>query len=234
MISSSICSWTRWCHSGLCSALICFVLAAPVFAEGAVIRLGPNFLDIAYFPMLEQNTVGEVLHRENLGVEAYVRGIDSCEELLAIPKGTEPGYAMDQMHYAIISRIKAECWALVQLDPGARVAPLEEGDGLDETVVLGIRAYFAALPGQLSFPADVLTEATGATVGCNGEGLCGLEAPETSEWAEYAMAFQLFLTDGDRKFIGVSNSYEGRGNYVRAVIWSDTEGRVVEWFPGHE
>lgn len=234
MTSSSICSWTRWCHSGLWSALICLGLAAPVLSEGAVIRLGPNFRDVVRFPMLENKTVEEVLHRESLGVEAYVRGIDSCQELLAIPTGTEPGYAMDQIHYAIISRIKAECWVLVQLDPKARVAPLQEGDGLDEKVVLEIRAYFATLPGQLSFPAKVLTEANGATVGCNGEDLCGLRAPETSEWADYAMAFQLFLTDGDRKFIGISDSYEGRGNYVRGVIWSNREGRVVEWFPGRE
>lgn len=234
MTSSSICSWTRWCRSGLWSALICLGQAAPVLAEGAVIRLGPRFRDVAYFPMLEHKTVAEVLHRQNLGVEAYVRGIDSCDELLAIPTGTEPGYAMDQMTYAIISRIKAECWALVQLDPETMVAPLEEGDGLDEKVVLEIRAYFAALPGQLSFPAKVLTEANGATVGCNGEDLCGLDAPETSEWADYAMDFRLILTDGDRKFIAVSSTYDRRGNYVRAVIWSDTEGRVTQMFPSAE
>ncbi len=45
------------------------------------------------------------------------------------------------------------------------------------------------------------------------------------------MTFQLFLTDGDRKFFGVSDSYEGRGNYVRAVIWSDSRGAVVDMFP---
>ncbi len=227
-------SWTRWRHSSLCAALICLGLAAPVLTEGALIRLGPNFRDVAYFPMLEQKTVGEVLHRENLGVEAYVRGIDSCEELLAIPIGTEPGYAMDQMNYAIISGIKAECWSLVQLDQEAKVGPLEDGDGLDETVALRIRAFFAALPGQLSFPAEVLTETNGASVGCQNAGLCGLYAPETSKWNDYSMRFRLILTAGDRKFIAVSDSYEGRGNYVRAVIWSDKEGRVIEWFPGLE
>lgn len=231
MISYSICSWTRWSHNCICFILICLGLAAPLSAEGTVIRLGPSFLDIAYFSMLEQKTVAEVQHRQNLGVEAYVRGIDSCEALLAIPTGSEPGYAMDQIHYAIISRIKAECWALVQIDAEAMVGPLEDGDGLDETVVQGIRAYFAALPGQLSFPAEVLTETNGATVSCQNAGLCGLRVPETGEWKDYAMSFRLILTDGDRKFIGVSNSYEGRGNYVRGVIWSDSANRVLEIFP---
>lgn len=234
MNSSSICSWTRWCHSGFWFALICLGLGARALAEGAVVHLGPSFRDVAYFQMLEQKTVAEVLHRQDLGVEAYVRGIVSFGELLAIPTGAEPGYSRGQMTYAIISRIKAECWALAQLDPEAMVAPLDDGSGLDVALVLAIRAYFAALPGQLSFPAEVLTETNGAAVGCENAGLCRLDAPETSEWADYAMSFRLILTEGDRKFIAVSNSYEGRGNYVRAVIWSDREGRVVAWFPGHE
>ena len=120
---------------------------------------------------------------------------------------------------------------VVQIDAEAMVGPLEDGDGLDEKVVLEIRAYFATLSDELSFPAEVLTEANGATVGCNGPGICGLYAPETSEWADYAMSFRLILTDGDRKFIGVSNSFEGRGNYVRGVIWSDSANRVLDIFP---
>ena len=230
MISYSICSWTRWSHRVLWFTLIFLGPAAHALAEGTVIRLGPSFRDVAYFQMLEQETVAEVLHRQDLGVEAYVRRIDSCGELLAIPTGAEPGYSIGQMTYAIISRIKAECWALVQIDAEAMVGPLEDGDGLDETVVQEIRAYFATLSDELSFPADVLTEANGATVSC-GTDICALRVPETSEWADYAMSFRLILTEGDRKFIGVSNSFEGRGNYVRGVIWSESANRVLEMFP---
>lgn len=231
MTLSSICLWTLWCHSVFLPILICLCQTVSAFAEGAAVRLGPSFRDVVYFPMLEHKTVEEVLDRENLGVEAYVRGIDSCQELLAIPKGIEPGYDKGQMTYAIITRIKVECWALVQLEPGTKVAPIEDKDRLDEEVVLGIRAYFETLPGQLSFPADVLTEENGATVGCNRQDLCALSAPDDSEWAAYNMHFRLVLVDGDRKFIAVSDTYEGRGGYVFGLIWSDRADRVLEMFP---
>lgn len=226
-----ICSWKRWCHSVLLPTLICLGLTASAVAEGAVIRLGPNFEDVVYFPMLAHESVGELLDRANLGVEAYVRGIDSCQELLAIPKGTEPAYDKGQRTYAIITRIKTECWALVQLDPDAKVAPMEDTNTLDEEEVWGIRAFFGTLPGQLSFPAEVLTDENGATVGCNRQDLCALSVPDESEWADYNLYFQLLLVDGDRKYIAITEAYEGRSGFVFGVIWSDSADRVLEMFP---
>lgn len=231
MSLSSACSWMRWCHSVSLPILISLGLILPAFAEQAVIRVGPNFWDVVYFPMLEHKTVGEIRHRENLGVEAYVRGIDSCEELLAIPKGAEPAYDKSQRIYSVITRIKVECWALGQLDPGAKVAVLEDTDKLDEKVVRGIREFFETLPGELSFPAEVLTRENGATVGCNHQDLCALSAPDDSEWAEYKMHFHLFLVDGDRKYIAVMDTYEGRPGFVFGVVWSDSADRVLEMFP---
>lgn len=227
---SSICSWMRLSHSLLLS-ILCIGQTLPALGEEDTIRLSPFFRDLIYFPMVEHKTVGEVLDRENLGVEAYVRGIDSCDELLAIPKGTEPAYDKSQNFYSLITRIKAECWALVQLDPGARVAPLENTDKLDENAIEGIRAFFETLPGQLSFPADVLTEENGATLACKGPERCALSAPVESEWAEYNMNFHLFLVDGDRKYIAVMDTYEGRPGFVFGVEWSDSAERVLDMFP---
>lgn len=203
----------------------------PALAEDDAIRLSPFFRDLIYFPMVEHKTVGEVLDRENLGVEAYVRGIDSCDELLAIPKGTEPAYDKSQNFYSLITRIKVECWALVKLEPGKEVALLEDTDKLDEDAVRGIRAFFETLPGQLSFPADVLTPENGAAVRCNGPDRCALSAPVESEWAEYVMNFHLFLVDGDRKYIAVMDTYAGRPGFAFGVVWSDSAERVLEMFP---
>lgn len=227
----SVCSWMRWSYRVSLPILISLGSTLPAVAEEAVIHVGPNFLDLVYLPMLEHKTVGEIRHRENLGVEAYVRGIGSCEELLAIPKGAEPAYDNSQRIYSVITRIKVECWALGQVDAGAMVAVLEDADKLDEGVVWRIREFFETLPGQLAFPGDVLTRQNGSTVGCNHRDLCALSAPDESEWGDYSMHFHLFLVDGDRKYIAVMDSYEGRPGFVFGVVWSDSKGRVLDIFP---
>lgn len=231
MSSSSVFLWTRWCSSVILPILICLGQTLPALAEDEAIRLSPFFRDLIYFPMVEQKTVGEVLGREDLSVEAYVRGIDSCNELLSIPKGTEPAYDKTQNVYSLITRIKVECWALVKLDSGKHVALLEDADILDEGAIRGIRAFFETLPGQLSFPADVLTGENGAAVHCKGPDRCVLSVPAESEWADYVMNFHLFLVDGDRKYIAVMDTFEGRPGFVFGVLWSDSSGRVLEMFP---
>lgn len=231
MILSLVYSWMQWCSRGPLFSLTGLLLAVPVHAEGDVIRLGRDFRDVAGFPMLEQQTVAEVLDRENLGVKAYVMGTDSCQKLLAIPKGSEPGYDKTQMTYTIITTIKVECWVLSQVDPSAKVAPMEESDRLSEQVVEGIRAFGETLPGELDLWPEVLIATNDAKVGCNGHDRCALSAPEESEWAGYTMHFRLVLADGERKFIAVTEAYEGRRGFVFGVIWSDSAGRVLEMFP---
>ena len=227
----SIYFWRRWCSSALVTILINLGVTVPAQAEGAAIRLAPNFEDVAYFPMLAYETVEEVLDRQNLAVEAYVRGIDSCQELLAIPKGAERGYDKTQMTYASIMRIKVECWTLVQLDQSAKIAPMEKADKLGEDAVEAIRAFSENLPLELDLWPDVLTAVNGGIIGCNGMDRCELSAPDDSEWEDYTMHFRLLLLDGDRKYIAVTEAYEGRPGFVFGVVWSDSAGRVLEMFP---
>lgn len=221
----------RWCRSALVTIPICLGLTMSAQAEAAVIRLAPSFEDVAYFPMLLHATVEEVLDRQNLAVEAYVRGIDSCQELLATPKGAERGFDKTQMTYATIMKIKVECWTLVQLDQTSKIAPMEKADKLGENAVEDIRAFSENLPLELDFWPDVLTAVNGAVIGCNGMDRCELSAPDDSEWEDYTMHFRLLLVDGDRKYVVVTEAYEGRNNFVYGVIWSDRANRVLEMFP---
>jgi hypothetical protein len=221
----------RWCRSALAAIPICLGLTMSAEAESGVIRLAPSFEDVAYFPMLLHETVAEVLDRQDLAVEAYVRGIDSCQELLAIPDGAEHGFDKTQMTYVTILKIKVECWALLQLDQDAKIAPMERSDKLGEDAVEGIRAFSENLPLELDLWPGVLTAVNGAVIGCNGMDRCELSAPDGSDWEDYTMHFRLLLVDGERKYISVTEAYEGRRNFVFGAIWSDRAGRVLAMFP---
>ncbi len=215
--------------SALCVVALFF--AHQVQAEP--VRLAERFRDIGGAPLRGFGTVGGAIERESIAVQAYVKGAVTCRDLLSIPYGSEPGYDSTRNTHNVIFGVKVACWALSSLYPDRPVGATLPSDHLTPEIARGIMDHLNMLSERSEDWGKTLLVFPGYLAKCGGDEMCGAFWPEGSDLSDYRVGLDLILADGNDRFIRVSQSYDGRVDWVFGVRWrkTDTGGEVVEVFP---
>lgn len=208
-------------------------MIAAAQAETAEVRLGSHFRDVAGYPMARFGALAEVMQRLNLGAQLFVRNVENCQNLIAIPPGRWRGYDTTHNTDTIIQSLRVACWTALQIDPATAVTASEPGDRITPDMIRGIMDHAERLSAGDEEWAKALLTFSGATIACKDPERCTLSAPEGSEWADYALQFELLAVRGEERFVEVAQLYLGRAGFIYGVLWCETEsgGAVVAMFP---
>lgn len=232
MFSTS--SWMRQRNLELLTvAFVCSVMASATLAETANVRLGSHFRDAGGYLLQNFDSVSEVLARLNLGTRLYVRDVEDCQDLAEIPVGKEHGYDTLRNTYTIIQSIKVECWAVLQIDPNAKVTKTGPADQITPTMIHGIMAHAEKLSTGNEEWRKTLTTFPGGIITCKDEERCLLSLPDGKNPPDESLLFELILVKDDERFILVTQLYRGRSGFVYGVRWRENDGggEVVSIFP---
>lgn len=230
----SIFSWMRQRHLDLLTvALACSVLASATLAETASVRLGRHFLDVVGRPFHRLGSLTEVLEMLNLGTQLFVRDVYDCRGLTAVPPSKEHGRDGLRDTYTIIQSIKVECWAILQIDPEARIAVAGPADQITPDMIHGIMAYAEKLSAGNEEWAKALTTFLGGVITCKHEERCLLSLPDGNNPPDESVLFKFILAKEDERFSLVTQMVYGRSGFVYGIRWRETlsGGEVIAIFP---
>jgi hypothetical protein len=217
----------------LALALSCIGLLHAHQIQADTVRLADGFRDIAGSQLREFDTVGAVMARESVAVQAYVKDAATCRDLLSIPYGHEHGYDRTRNTHNIIFGRKVGCWALASLDPDRPVGATLPADHLTPDIIRDIMVHLNQLADRSEDWRKTLLVFHGSSVRCRDDEECAAFWPEGSDLSDYEVSFRLILADGNDRAIKVAQSYDGRVDWVFGVRWRKTAtgGEVVDIFP---
>lgn len=235
MTMSVICSWRPPKATDLLAlavAIWCF-LGSAVRAETESVRLGVHFHYSAAEPYAGLHSISEVQDQLKLHMPQFVTGFDGCPDIVS--RDLNDGTPRDQLRstWTIIQSLRTQCWAVLQFDPDAPVAPTGPEDRLTPEMIHGIMAGADRISKENEELGQVLFTFSGGTITCKDKERCELSSPEGGEWSNYSLYLDLILVHGDDWFIEVAQAYRGRISFVYGVLWRDTDsgGQVVKIFP---
>lgn len=241
MLMSLNCSWKPPMHLRI-SALSLAAAFAVRFLTPAMadpVRLGNGFSDLLGHDMVDFGTVARVLERADLGAQAWAPGIANCRALVGIPTEREKDYLFGGERWFGLRATRVDCWAVLQLDPKARVETTRKGDVITRDLILNILEkvlppsdekdlWFALANKKPIKPLHRRTQDDAALVSLDGLWLHG-------DWNELVgrIDFQTLAAFDDDIILSVNKSVKGRPEMFFGVRWrkTDTGGEVVEVFP---
>jgi hypothetical protein len=236
MTMSVTCSWRLPKATDLLTlaVVVWCLLGFAVRAETESVRLGVHFHYSADEPYAELHNISEVQDQLKSHMPQFVTGFDGCADIVS--HSLNDGTPRDQLRstWTIIQSFRTECWAVLQFDPNAPVAPTEPEDRLTPAMIHGIMAEAERLSKENEELGKTLFTFDGGTITCKDKERCELSSPETGEWANYSLYMDLILVHGDDWCIEVAQAYRGRIGFVYGVLWRDTgvgSGEVVKIFP---
>jgi len=218
----------------LASALVvCFFLGSAVSAETDMVRLGQHFYYSADQPYSELHRISEVRDQLKSHIPEFVSGFDGCPDIVAHDLNDGTPRDILRQTWTIIQSLSVECWAVLQVDPQAQVAPTGPEDRITPEMIHGIMAKAERLSVESDDWGKTLFTFGGGTITCKDKERCELSSPKGGEWANYSLYLDLILVHGDDRFIKVAQAYSGRISFVYGVLWRDTGdgGQVVKIFP---
>ncbi len=209
------------------------LVALAVPANSTEVRMGRHFLDVVGRPFDELDSTPEVLEMLGLGVQLFVRDMRDCQGLASVPPSKEHGRDGTSWTYAIIQRIKVECWSVLQMNPGSAISSTGLDDRITPAMVYGIMEYASALEATSDEWLKALTTFPGGVLTCKDGERCLLALPDGNNPPDDSVEFELVLAQRDERFIRVTQLFRGQSGYIYAIRWreSPSGGEVVAIFP---
>lgn len=232
---SSIYSWMRLkILKFLALALLCSSsLVQPSIAESGSVRFGTYLRDAGGQPLRNQSIVSRVLERLSSDMQLFIAGFHSCTDLVAKPLGS--GTPRDNLRdtWTVIQTIRAQCWALSQLDEKATVSGFQTKDCISAEMIQGIIGHVKRLSDENKEWAKVLMTFSAGEVACRDDEWCSLTLQDGRNPPEQSLDFQLIIAAQDIRFIIVTQLVYGRSGFVYGVKWREagTKAEVVSIFP---
>lgn len=213
--------------------MACCALACAAQAENASIRLGVHFRDAAGYPMQSFGSLAEVLQRLNLSAQLFAKNVENCQDLIAIPPSGWHGYDTLRNTDTIIQSIRAECWAILQLDHNAQVSAAAPTERITPEMIYGIMANADRLSAADEKWRQTLTAFPGGVIICKDEERCLLALPDGKKPPDESVLFELILAKDDERYILVTQLHGGQAGFVYGVQWRETNAgsEVVAIFP---
>jgi hypothetical protein len=211
-------------------------IGSAALAEDASVYLGSHFRDAGGYPLYAFGSVADVVARLGLGAQLHVRGVNDCRELAEIPQGKERGYNSLRDTYTIIQSVKIACWAVLQVDPAARVRATTTADRITPDIIHGIMANAVDLSARNEEWMKALTAFSGGVITRWDDERFRLSLPDGNDPPDESLLVELMLVTGDERFIEVTQLFRGRSGFVYGIRWRETEigGEVLEIFPDIE
>lgn len=202
-------------------------------AETGSVRFGTYLRDAGGQPLQMQSVVSDVLKRLSSDIQLFVAGIDGCTDLVATPLGS--GTPRDNLRdtWTVIQTIRAQCWALSQLDDKALVSGFHTSDRITLAMVHGIIAHAKRLSDKDEEWAKVLMTFSGGEIACRDNEWCRLSRLDGRNPPEQSLDFQLIIATQDIRFIIVTQMVYGMSGFVYGMMWREagTTAEVVSIFP---
>jgi hypothetical protein len=197
------------------------------------VRLAAHFRDAAGNPFQSLGSVSEALDRQKLDMQQFVKGFDDCQALVAGP--IESATPRDSLRdtWTVIQTISVECWTLMQIAPGTKVAPTEPDDRITPEMIHKIMANADRLSAENEDWAKTLIVFPGGDIACKDKERCRLSLPDGKSPPEQSLDFDLIAAIGDARFIQVTQMVYGRSGFVYGVLWHESQGggEVISIFP---
>jgi hypothetical protein len=202
-------------------------------AETGSVRFGTYLRDAGGQPLQKQSDVSDVLERLSSDIQLFVAGIHGCTDLVATPLGSVMPRDNLRDTWTVIQTIRAQCWALAQLDEKALVSGLQTSDRITPAMVHGIIAHAKRLSDKDAEWAKVLMTFAGGEIACREDEWCRLSRLDGRNPPEQSLDFQLIIATQDIRFIIVTQMVYGKSGFVYGVMWreSGTTAEVVSIFP---
>lgn len=162
-------------------------------------------------------------------IRAVFQDADGCEDVL----GAKAVRLRDGLRTTSVAAatLRAECWAVLQLDPGASVVAAGPQDGIPPDIVWEVMAWAERLSLENEEWAKTLMVIPKGTLLCEAFSGCRLERPDGHNPPEEALHFDLMAAAGETRFIMVTQMVYGRAGFVYALRWQQDAGAVVAVFP---
>lgn len=157
-------------------------------------------------------------------MQLFVRGVDDCQALVAIPPGQENARDALRETSTIVQWIRVECWTLLQADPQARVTSTGLADRITPGMIHGIMDYSRKLAEANTEWSQTLFRFPGGEITCADEWRCLLSLPDGNNPPDQSLEFDLILATGDERFVKVTQLFRGQSGFVYGVRWRETEG----------
>lgn len=218
----------------LATALVaCCFLGSAVSAETDKVRLGQHFYFSADQRYSELRRMSEVRDQLKSHIPEFVAGFDGCPDIVSHDLNDGTPRDILRQTWTIIQSLSVECWAVLQVDPRAQVAPTGPEDRITPEMIHGIMATAEKLSVESDDWGKTLFTFGGGTITCKDKERCELSSPVGGEWANYSLYLDVILVHGNDWFIEVAQAYRGRVSFVYGVLWRETEGggEVISIFP---
>jgi hypothetical protein len=175
-------------------ALVCSGgLVQASLAETGSVRFGTYLPDSGGQPLQKQSVVSDVLERLSSDIQLFVAGIHGCTDLVAKPLGSELPRDNLRDTWTVIQTIRAQCWALAQLDEKALVSGFQPSDRISPAMIQGIIAYAKGLSDKDAGWAKVLMTFSGGEIACRDNEWCRLSGRDGRNPPEQSLDFQLII-----------------------------------------
>lgn len=208
-------------------------LVQPSLAESGSVRFGTYLRDAGGQPLRNQSIISRVLERLSLDMQLFISGFHGCADLVAKPLSI--GTPRDNLRdtWTVIQTIRAQCWALVQLDEKAPVSGFQPSDRISPAMIQGIIGHVKRLSAENEEWAKVLMAFSGGEIACRGDEWCRLSLQDGRNPPEQSLDFQLIIAAQDIRFIIVTQMVYGRSGFVYGVKWREagTKAEVLSIFP---
>lgn len=232
---SSIFSWIRPNNLRfLALALICSVgHVHALFAETGSVRFGTYLRDAGGQPLQKQSVVSDVLERLSSDIQLFVAGTHGCTDLVATPLGSVMPRDNLRDTWTVLQTIRAQCWALAQLDEKELVSGFQTSDLISPAMIQGIIAYAKGLSDKDAEWAKVLMTFSGGEIACRDNEWCRLSRLDGRNPPEQSLDFQLIIATQDIRFIIITQMVYGKSGFVYGVMWREASAtaEVVSIFP---
>lgn len=218
----------------LTMALVAYsITASGPLAETQNARLGPDIGVANGHPFQRVGSVSDALDRLKSDMQLFVKGFNDCP---AIVVGSIEGAPLrDTLRdtWTAVQTLQVECWAVLQVDPSARVTATGPSDRITPDMIYGIMAHAAKLSAETQEWRQALTTFPGGVITCKDEERCILALPDGKKPPDESLLFEVILAQGDERFILVTQLYRGQAGFVYGIRWRDTEagGEVLDFFP---
>lgn len=218
----------------LALALVCSSgFVQPSLAESGSVRFGTYLRDAGGQPLRNQPIISHVLERLSSDMQLFILGFHGCADLVAKPlrSGTPRDNLRDT--WTVIQTIRAQCWALSQLDEKATVSGFQTKDRISAEMIQGIIGHVKTLSDENEEWAKVLMSFSGGDVACRDDEWCRLSLQDGRNPPEQSLDFQLIIAAQDIRFIIVTQMVYGKSGFVYGVKWREagTKAEVVSIFP---
>jgi hypothetical protein len=220
MKGTSMFSTFSWKQRGieLLAAVVGIVLAHMAAAtETVTVRLGPKYRYGEGHLLSDLQSMPRVLTGMDARLQFWIPAVDTCAELLSIPRGSEEGRDTLRETWVRITFLRVECRALSQARPDARVVALRQTDRITLAMINAIIGHLELMSARDDRWQRTFNSFSGGVLTCKNPWRCLLERPDGQNPPEQSLEFDMIMAaEGDR-FIAVTQIVHGRSNFVYGV-----------------